>query len=230
MGPSGCGGQHCCNDDTHHSLWSELMCHLPYAVLALAVGLIALSIITACAAPHTVEAGIDESFYRLFHTFHFMHIVFAAAGTTLAFLRYSNKWFRAVLVGSIVPAIFCVLSDVVFPYIGGRLLGVPMRLHICFFHSWSTITVFLSTGVLMGFVLRLHVARAPQGSLFTYWLHFGHIMLSALAALFYLVSHGFYGWDHCMGLVFLMLLIAVVVPCTLSDIVVPIFVAKNGQS
>jgi len=229
MGPSGCSGQHCCNNDTRHSLTGELMCHFPYAVLALAFGLILLSLVTACVAVRDSACGVNESFYRLFHTFHFLHIVFAGAGATLAFLRYSNRWWRAVVVGTLVPGVFCVLSDVVFPYIGGRLLGVAMRLHICFFHNWSTITIFLGVGVLMGFVLRLHVAQVPQGSLFTYWLHFGHIALSALAALFYLVSHGFYAWDQQMGLVFLMLLVAVVIPCTLSDIVVPIFVAKNGR-
>lgn len=208
-------------------MFDELVCHFPYAVLSLAVGFIVLSVLT------TLYTGTAEcarlAYYRLFHSFHFMHIVFAAAGTVCAYLRYSKNWLRASVVGVIAPAIFCMLSDIVLPYVGGRMLGVPMRLHVCFFCEFTSISIFLLVGVLTGFALKFHVASVPQGSLFTGWLHFGHIALSSLAALFYLVSHGFFAWDAYMGILYALLIIAVVIPCTLSDVVVPVFVAKMDK-
>ena len=222
-----CGeGLHCCPGDQKHTLFDEFVCHFPYAVLSLAFGFIVLAILTVFSG---AVADATTAFYRLFHTCHFMHIVFAAAGTVLTFLRYSNRWGRAFIVGLIAPAIFCVLSDIVLPYIGGRLLGVPMRLHICFVCEYSNIGIFLLVGVLTGFVLKFHITQSAGPTLFTGWLHFGHILLSSLASLFYLVSHGFFAWDVVMGQVYLLLIIAVVVPCTLSDIVVPMTIAKMDR-
>jgi hypothetical protein len=226
MGPC-CNEQHCCNNDHRHTVLDELVCHFPYAVLSLAVGLITLSVLTTL---YTGSAQCAQlAYYRLFHSFHFMHIVFAAAGTVCAYLRYSKSWLKAFVVGLIVPAIFCVLSDVILPYVGGRMLGVPMRFHLCFLCEFTSISIFLLVGVLTGFALKLHVTSAPQGSLFNYWLHFGHIVLSSLAALFYLVSHGFCCWDEYMGIVYALLIIAVVILCTMSDVVVPILVAKMDK-
>lgn len=226
MGQSCCQGPHCCDSEQKHTLFDELVCHFPYAVLSLAVGFIILSTLTVFIG--SAQQACD-AFYRLFHTCHFMHIVFAAAGTVLAFLRYSRSWWRAFVVGLISPAIFCVLSDIVLPYIGGRMLGVPMRLHICFVCEYTSISIFLLVGILTGFALKFHIDKAHGTSVFSGWLHFGHILLSSLASMFYLVSHGFFQWDTVMGVVYIMLIIAVVVPCTLSDVVVPILVAKMGK-
>lgn len=209
------------------SIRDELMCHFPYAVLSLAFGLVLLSILTANTGAGSSAAS--TTFYQLFHSCHFMHIVFAAAGTTVAFFKYSRRWILGIVVGAITPAIFCVMSDVIMPYLGGRVLGVPMRLHICFLHDFVNAPIFLGIGILTGLVLTFHTDRAHTDSYISRWLHFGHILLSGLAALFYMVSHGFYAWASQMGLVYLMLTIAVVIPCTISDIVVPMLLAKSGE-
>lgn len=220
--------QPCCHYGTDlSSVFHELVCHFPYAVLSLAFGLILLSILTANV--YTQLSYASTIFYQLFHSCHFMHIVFAAAGTTVTFFRHSRRWVTGLITSIVTPAIFCVLSDVIMPYIGGRLLGAHMRLHICFLHEYTNIPIFLLVGILTGFVLAMHVDRAHADSYVTRWLHFGHILLSSMASLFYLVSHGFYQWSSCMGPVYLMLIIAVVIPCTISDIVVPVIIAKTGD-
>ncbi len=60
--------------------------------------------------------------------------------------------------------------------------------------------------------------------------HFGHILISSLASLFYLISEGLSNWYPQMGLLFLFLIVAVVVPCTLADVIVPIFFAKPRKN
>ena len=216
----------CCEHERLSGVFNEIICHFPYALLALTIGLIALSIMTVDIPANRMLLHLR--FFPLFHTCHFMHILFAAAGCFLTFLRYSRNWLRGFIVGTIVPVIFCVLSDIVLPYVGGMILGVPMHLHICFVTEYVNVGIFLVVGILAGVVLHFHVEQKHSGSFLTRWLHFGHILLSALASLFYLISHGFSDWAHYIGPVYVLLVIAVVIPCTLSDLVVPVIVAKSG--
>ena len=53
--------------------------------------------------------------------------------------------------------------------------------------------------------------------------HFLHIFISAFASTIYMISHGFSDWYEHMAFVFCFLLIAVLIPCTLADVVVPAF-------
>ncbi|KKP95704.1 MAG: hypothetical protein US13_C0002G0015 [candidate division TM6 bacterium GW2011_GWE2_36_25] len=215
---------HCCGSKTH-ALYDEFICHFPYAVLSVAIGLLLLSFFT----PSATDVLVMKQFHRLFHSFHFMHIMFASAGAIQTFFRYSNNYVKGILVGTLSPAFFCMLSDILMPYVGGEMLGVKMRLHICFVSEFTNIGLFLLIGVITGFILRFHVERQHSGSLFTRWLHFGHILLSSMASMFYMVSYGFISWYHQMGMVFVMLILAVVIPCTFSDVVVPFVVAKDGR-
>lgn len=216
----------CCRAGHFASVIDEVICHFPYALLSLTIGLIALSFATMDAP--SSRLAMHFRFFPLFHTCHFMHISFAAAGCFLTFLKYSRSWWRGFIVGGLVPIIFCVLSDIFLPYIGGIILGVPMRLHICFLTEYVNVGIFLIVGIFAGAVLRFHVERKHSGSFLTRWLHFGHILLSSLASLFYLVSHGFSTWIEYIGPVYVLLVIAVVIPCTLSDLVVPVILARSG--
>jgi len=122
-----------------HTMYSELICHIPYGVFSVAGALALLSIINFVAT-NVDNSGIDA----LFHSFHFMHIVFAATGTVLTFLRFSNNIPKAFVVGLISPTFFCITSDVILPYLCGRLLGVPMDLHLCFISELTNVLPFCS--------------------------------------------------------------------------------------
>ncbi len=207
---------------THeHTLTGELICHLPYAIFSVAFSLGVLSFMSVGqAGPQQMRATAN----LLFHSFHFMHIVFAATGTLITFLRFSRNIFMALLVGIFSPAIFCMLSDAILPYLGGRILGVPMSFHLCFVSELPNVLPFLFVGILNGFVMSRHYENR-QG-LYSLFSHTVHILVSSLASLFYLVSHGFVNWYASIGMVFLFLIGAVVIPCTLSDVVIPMMVAK----
>jgi len=56
--------------------------------------------------------------------------------------------------------------------------------------------------------------------------HFFHIFISSMASVLYLVSFGFHNWWNQMGFVFLFMIFAVLIPCTLADIVTPMLFAK----
>ncbi|MBA3954303.1 hypothetical protein H0X48_03235 [Candidatus Dependentiae bacterium] len=215
-----------------HSFKEELLHHLPYAIFSVALGMIVLSLLDYTSAAQTAahsHAAHDHSacsvsgYHILFHSFHFLHILFAATGTVITFSRFSRSISKALLVGIISPAIFCMLSDVLLPYLAGRLLGVDMELHICFHRELHNVLPFLAIGVLNGMVLRSH--HSSMLRVFSLGSHFVHILISSLASLFYMVSHGFENWYPQMGYVFLFLVVAIVIPCTFSDVIVPMYFA-----
>lgn len=209
-----------------HTLSQELLCHLPYAIFSVAFGLIVLSCLQFITSGAAGTPAIPvKAAKALFHSFHFLHLIFAATGTVLMFLRFSANTLAALVVGTLAPAIFCLLSDVILPYIGGRLLGVPMHLHICFISEYQNVVPFLIVGIINGFTMSKHAPS--KHSFYSVSSHFIHILVSSMASLLYLVSHGFIAWQSHMGIVFLFLLVAVLLPCTLSDVVVPMLFARS---
>jgi len=225
----GCVG---CSDHTP-SIWSEFVCHVPYTVISLVIGFVFAGVLhvlqTAFAGVTTATQQAADGYNTLFHVFHFLHIIFAVTGTTVTFFRYSRRVALGVIVSIAVPAIFCMLSDSVLPMAAGVMLGVDMQLHICWMHLHDAINmgIFLLTGLAVGAALLQHAASLR---VFSYGSHFFHIFCSALASLFYIVSHGYTNWPHDMGLVFISLFVAVIVPCTLSDVVVPLYCVGASHS
>ncbi len=209
-----------------HTVLGELICHFPYAVFSVALGLVLLSFVTYYSYEDSVDLICKKSGI-LFHSFHFMHIVFAATGTIITFFRFSNNKLKALILGIVSPAIFCTLSDSILPYIGGKMLGVDMHFHLCFATELSNVIPFLVVGIINGFVMSQH--HGDRQWLYAITSHAIHILVSSLASIFYLVSHGCVDWYHFIGLVFIYLIGAVVIPCTLSDVVVPMLFARTGD-
>jgi len=213
------------DEHTEHTVYGELVCHLPYAIFSVAIGMVLLSLISYAASCSGVP--IEHSAQRadvLFHSFHFVHIIFAATGTIITFLRFSKNLLGALAVGIVSPMVFCSLSDVVFPYMAGRLLGVHMHFHLCFIDELHNVLPFLFVGILNGFVMSWH--HNNRQSLYSIFSHVGHILVSSFASSFYLFTHGLTNWSANMGVIFMLLIVVVILPCTLSDLVVPMTFAR----
>jgi len=211
-----------------HTISSEVICHFPYAVFSVAFGLAVLSFISFLSMTNLDKAATCKGAHLLFHSFHFMHIVFAATGTLITYFRFSKNIWKGLIVGILTASTFCTLSDSILPYIGGRMLGVNMSFHMCFISDLDKILPFLFVGLLNGFVMSRH--HSSKQSFYSTFSHAIHILVSSFASMFYLVSHGFVDWADNIGFVFLFLIVAVVVPCTFSDVVVPMFFAKKMKN
>lgn len=209
------------NHAHEHTVLQELICHFPYAVFSVAFALTLVSFI-----PMT-GSGVHEQSHALFHSFHFMHVVFAATGTMITFLRYSRNIMLGLVVSFFSPAFFCILSDAILPYYGGLMLGVKMHWHICFITELHNVLPFLFVGMLTGIALNYH--GSSQQGFYSVFSHFVHIFVSSIASTFYLISHGFTDWNESIGFVFLFLVVAVVVPCTFSDVIVPMLFARANN-
>lgn len=210
-----------------HSFRGELLHHLPYAIFSLSLAMVILSLLDYTSGVTRLsiaqKALSCKAYHTLFHSFHFMHILFASTGAVITFSKYSRNLVKTLLVGTISPAFFCVLSDILLPYLAGIILGVPMAFHVCWYSEINNVLPFLAVGVINGLVLRSH--HTAMLANFSVSSHFIHILISSLASLFYMVSNGFFNWEPQMGVIFLFLAVAIVVPCTLSDVVVPMYFA-----
>lgn len=224
------------HDHHDHTFTEEVVHHFPYAIFSIAFGMIILSLLDYNTVLNslsnlgnlagTARQSCNTGFNMLFHSFHFLHILFASTGAVITFSRFSNNVFKMILVGTISPAFFCVLSDVLLPYAGGTLMGLHMDLHICFHEELHNVLPFLFIGVLNGYLLRVYGESMLRA--FSFGSHFAHILISSLASLFYMVSHGFTNWYPHMGVLFLFLIVAIVIPCTLSDVIIPMYFARQG--
>jgi hypothetical protein len=219
------------HDHTHKShessLRDELACHLPYAAFSLAVGFVIISFMHFIALLSDAHSTIwHKGYHVLFHSFHYLHLIFAVTGTLVTYFRFARSLITGIIISLIFPAIFCTLSDVALPSLASNILGVSMQLHICFFkiHDLLNLLPFMIMGLITGLALRRHSESALM--FLSLGSHFVHILISSLAAIFYVVSNGFYAWPKSMGLLFFLLVLAVVIPCTLSDIVIPMYFAR----
>lgn len=211
-----------------HSLWQELVCHVPYAGFSLALGFAFLSIIYFIGLGFTNPDIATRGYHVLFHSFHYLHVIVAVAGSAITFFRFSRRIVLGVLVSLLSPTFFCIVSDIMLPTLAGRILGVDMHMHICFLHPYDALNLFafMIVGLLCGVALLKHKESLRTFSLTS---HFLHILVSSMASLFYTVANGFDDWYSSMGILFIFLFIAVIIPCTLSDVVVPLYFARGGR-
>ncbi|MFA6527437.1 MAG: hypothetical protein WCT20_03370 [Candidatus Babeliales bacterium] len=213
------------NEDTnvlehHHTVLDEIFCHLPFAIFSVAFAMICLSLFSYSSSPSETSTLT----YRLFHNFHYLHLLFAATGTVLTFLRFSKNILLGIGVGFAVPAFFCTFSDAFLPYLGGKYVNLSMHFHWCFLSHLDVVLPFLIVGMINGWAMSNH--RLNYQLFFSLGFHFIHILISSMASVLYLISFGFCDWWNHMGFVFIFLIIAVLIPCTFSDIIVPMLFAR----
>ena len=63
----------------------------------------------------------------------------------------------------------------------------------------------------------------------TIYSHAGHVSVSSMASVLYLLSYGVGDWSQWAGAILLILLVAVMVPCCASDIVLPLLCVKGRR-
>lgn len=200
----------------------ELLCHVPYGILAVALSMV---IVTVLMFMGDQTPLFFKKTGALFHSLHFTHILFASSSVVLAFRKYSQNILGAIILGIAIPAVFCTLSDILMPYWGGQIFGLNVKFHLCFQSHLSSIVPFLVAGIINGLMLS-NTQNQEQVVKHAIMSHFAHGFISAMASFLYLISNGLGSFKHSMGIIFVLLLLAVVIPCIISDILVPLWCAR----
>lgn len=203
-------------------LGEELRHHLPFSAFSVAMGITVLGI-TSYVSTSTGVTDTSPASYGLFHIFHPLHMLFSSMATTAMFWRHERKFLKALVIGFIGATGICGLSDILMPFYAGRLLGVEMHWHICIVEHPQIILPFVAVGIVIG----LLVPEVRKSTIFS---HSAHVLTSSMASIFYLVSFGLSQWIDMIGMVFIYTILAVVIPCCVSDIVFPLLLTGEEIS
>jgi len=188
----------------------ELVRHVPFTALGTITGIIIMVIIVFGNVPANIS-------YTAFYTLHPLHIVLSAVATTAMYLRHSKgKVWAAILIGYVGSIGIATLSDAVIPYLGGALLNVKMEFELPFIEKWWLVNPMALIGIAIGYWK--HATKFP---------HYGHVLLSTWASLFYFTAFGIAQWIPLLPLISLFLFLAVWLPCCISDIVFPLLFVKK---
>lgn len=227
-----------------NAVFVELRSHAPFTLFGAVTGVLAM-LLFAGAAPQVS--------HRLFQVFHPTHVVLSAIVTASLFrLHETKRGFLVVLVVGYVGAIgVSTLSDSVLPFFGESILGVAVPTHADA-HSQEAETgadadhdhadephEYGSAGrphVYLGFIEDWYLVNpaAILGILIAWFWprtkfpHAGHILISTWASSFHMLMNTHRDLSAMMFLgVFIVLFIAVWLPCCVSDIIFPMLFVRS---
>lgn len=170
------------------------------------------------------HAGHANPYLSLFHLFHPMHMLFSAAATTAMFWRYERRILKAIVTGLVGAIGICGLSDIVMPQVSMWFMGRWLPWHICILVHPEMVLSFAAVGILLGLLASPGVRRS------TFFSHSLHVFSSTMASVFYLIGpFGRLGWIESIGPLFLFVIVAVMIPCCVSDIVFPLLLVGRGK-
>lgn len=198
----------------------ELRRHALFTALGALTGIIIMVIIVFGNIPTQISQ-------TAFYTLHPIHVVLSALVTTAMYTKYRKaKIWVVVLIGWTGSIGIATMSDALIPYLGGTLLHIEMGFHVPFIETSKIPVIGIEKWIVVNGAALLGIAIG-------YWKqttkipHFGHVLLSTWASLFYFTSFGTANWLPLLPFVFLFLFLAVWIPCCLSDIVYPLLFIKK---
>ena len=194
----------------------QLIHHLPFSVFGVMMAVLTMGFLTFLAIIIQAEALIPQASEELFHVFHSSHVLISAVASTAMFRKHDDNLWKAIIVGTVGSVAICGLSDVIFPYVGGLFIESHMHLHICLIEEPGLVYPFAIVGTVAGLGAHKGFEKATEYS------HSIHVFVSSVASLLYLIAFGLTDWIHAIGAVFLVTVIAVMIPCCLSDIIFPL--------
>ena len=188
----------------------ELKEHAPFTALGAVTGIIIMVIVVL----GNIPSHISQTAFLVAHP---GHVLLSALVTTAMYARYKKgKVWAVILIGWTGSIGIATISDAIIPYLGGTLLHAQMEFHVPFIEEWWINFVALG-GIAIGYWKQ--TTKIP---------HFGHVLLSTWASLFYFTAFGVADWIRLLPAVFLFLFLAVWIPCCTSDIIYPLlFVGKK---
>jgi len=194
----------------------ELGTHLPYSIFGVVIGVMIVSILTFFTTILGVSHRLPVASEELFHVFHPTHILLSALVTTAMFWKHERRFIKTLIIGFVGSIAICGVSDIFLPYLGGRILGIDMHLHLCIIEHPRIIIPFAVIGVAVGFLVPAAIEKSTEFS------HSMHVLVSSMASILYLISFGIPDWTRMIGAIFVITIVAVMLPCCLSDIVFPL--------
>lgn len=193
----------------------ELRTHLPFTMVGVTAALVSVFGLYLLLS-RTSAADPARIYELIFHASHFGHVGLSAMTAVAIFLHHDRKLWKALPVGLFASLIPCGIADVLFPYMGGKLLGARMEFHLCLIEETGIVLTVAGAGLAAGFLLERRLGRI------SFLTHGAHVFASSFATMFYMVSFGVDNWLQLAWAIFAITAISVIVPCCSSDIIMPL--------
>jgi len=192
-------------------IFNELKKHYPFTLFGAITGIIIM--ILCYKIP-------SETSYEIFYILHPIHVILSALVTASMYKIYAKKVnpFVLILIGYMGSVGIATLSDSIIPYIAEIMLDLPNKgIHIGFIEKWWLINPLAFLGIAIAYF-------NPT----TKFPHAGHVLLSIWASLFHImIALGTTLNISQAILIFIFLVIAVLIPCCMSDIIFPLLFVKR---
>jgi hypothetical protein len=217
----------------------ELKGHAPFTALGALAGILFMLIFRNVSLPTR---------HAMFMTFHPAHVVLSAMVTASMFkLHAAGKRFLLILVIGYFGSVgIATLSDIIIPHFGAEILDVRIpthaqthyhspdgsadhrdrdpedmhwdhKIHLGFIEEWYIVNPAAFLGVIIAYFLPHTKFPHSFHILISTWASSSYLLMSAHTQMTLLVATG----------VFIVLFIAVWVPCCVSDIVFPLLFVKS---
>jgi len=212
-------------------IWAELRGHAPFTILGALAGIMFMLIFRNISRANAS---------MLFSVFHPSHVLLSAMVTASLFsIHKKGKNFLLILVIGYVGSIgVATLSDSIIPYAGEKLFGmdVPGHQQLHTGHEHHECSEDGHGGIHLGFIEEWYIVNpaAILGVLIAYLIprtkfpHAAHVLISTWASSAHILMNA--GGQMTISVVaaaFVVLFIAVWLPCCISDIVFPLLFVKS---
>ena len=213
----------------------ELRGHGPFTVFGAVLGIAFMLVFRGMAGEHGRV---------LFSIFHPAHVVLSAMVTASMFKIHATKkrLLLILVIGYFGSVGVATVSDIIIPHFGAQVLGLDMPSH-AEMHEHEHVEgaeeehgEVKHTGIHLGFIEEWYIVNpaAILGVLIAFFLprtkfpHAGHVLISTWASSSYLLMSTESQIGVATGIgIFVILFLAVWVPCCVSDIIFPLLFVKS---
>jgi len=191
---------------------TELKEHVPFTAGATAIAVLITAFLL-------IKQNLIAYASSLFYVFHPAHIFFSSIVSAAIFYKYKKSIFLAITSSIIISILIGSISDVILPYFGSLLFHLPTSFHLPTIESPLLIFSVAIIGSITGIIAKR--TKLP---------HFAHVLISVFASLLYIFAYSTNFSLMTLFLIFIITTISVVIPCCLSDIVLPILFEKTSTT
>jgi len=193
-------------NENFKSAMHELKHHSPFTFLSSLLAIV-FAIFVHQFFPESNQIALSTTF---FETLHPVHLFVSAIATSAMFSKYKNGFAQAFVAGIFGAFFLGTFSDIIFPYLGALIFNLNPEFHFPLISSPLIISSSLIIGSIVG--VKTKLTKLP---------HFTHVLLSVFASLFYLFAFSNITSFISGIFAFIVIFIAVIIPCCLSDILFP---------
>jgi hypothetical protein len=187
-----------------HEILHELREHIPFSIAATLISCLIMFFLL-------IKENLIQYAVASFWVFHPLHIVFASIVSAAMFYNYRKNLFLSLFIGVLISVVIGSISDVIFPYIGALLFGLPISFHLPAIESPLLIFGVGLLGSVIGIIIRK--TKVP---------HFIHVFISIFASLLYVFAYSTNFSIITLIFIFFITSVSVIAHCCLGDIIFPL--------